>query len=354
MQTYTGVMYLLARPALFALPPEVSHAVTMGGLASYGRLPGPIRPLPGERVEKMGLTFANPVGLAAGLDKDGVAVLGLARLGFGYVEIGTVTPKPQPGNPKPRLFRVPDKEALINRMGFNNEGVDEMARRLERLRAGGRLGATLLGVNVGKNKATAEADAARDYVACIDSVYPYADYLTLNVSSPNTPGLRDLQSGSALLGLLDQVTARLATLATRHRRRVPLLLKIAPDLEEPELLQLAAAATQFAVDGLIATNTTIARPGMAGLELAAESGGLSGAPLAPLAQTTVRLLRRAVGADMCIVGVGGITCVDAYQAMRSAGADLAQIYSGLIYRGPGLVRSLVGAPGTNGGPLAVD
>ncbi|MEQ8485229.1 MAG: quinone-dependent dihydroorotate dehydrogenase [Pseudomonadales bacterium] len=333
-------MYAPVRSLLFALPPEASHNLALAGLRAFGRLPGRIVPAAGRSRRLLGLDFANPVGLAAGLDKDAAAVEGLARLGFGFVEVGTVTPRPQPGNPKPRLFRLPQAQALINRMGFNNGGAAAMAGRLDRLRSRGRLGATVLGVNVGKNKDTPLEAAGDDYVAAMTAVYAYADYLTLNLSSPNTPGLRALQSAEALAPLLGQVKEAQARLASTHRRTVPLLLKIAPDLAAADVAVVADAVTRFAIDGVIATNTTITRPGLEAAPRAAEAGGLSGRPLQPLARAAVAELRRHLDATVPVIGVGGIMDAAAGRAMLEEGADLLQIYTGFIYRGPALVREL--------------
>ena len=333
-------MYALTRPLLFALPPETSHDVALAGLAALGRLPGSLRPLPGRPREVMGLRFPNPVGLAAGLDKDARAAEGLARLGFGFVEVGTVTPRPQPGNPRPRLFRLSGDRALINRMGFNNDGVESMARRLDGIRRRGRLTETLLGVNVGKNKDTPLEQAADDYVRCIDAVYGYADYLTLNLSSPNTPGLRTLQSEASLAPLLERIKERQAALTARHGRYVPVALKIAPDLPAADVEIVAAAVERFEVDAVIATNTTISRPGLSSASLAGEAGGLSGAPLAPLALQVVGMLRQSLGGRVPIIGVGGIMDSQGGAAMLEHGADLLQIYTGFIYRGPALIREL--------------
>jgi dihydroorotate dehydrogenase len=332
--------YSLIRSLLFALDAERSHDVALAALRGYGVLPGSPQPLPGRSRQLFGLTFRNAVGLAAGLDKEAHAVLGLARLGFGHVEVGTVTPLPQPGNPKPRLFRLPSARAIINRMGFNSGGVTALAARLTALREGGRLGSTILGVNVGKNKDTPLERAAADYVACMTAVYGAADYLTLNLSSPNTPGLRTLQSADALGPLLGEIREAGARLAERHGRRVPVLLKIAPDLLAEDLEIIAAAALEHAIDGLIATNTTIARPGLGDEPLARQAGGLSGAPLRPMALSTVAALRSLLDPRIPIVGVGGIQSRADGAAMLAAGADLLQIYTGFIYRGPALVREL--------------
>jgi dihydroorotate dehydrogenase len=333
-------MYAALRSLLFALDAENSHDLALVALQVLGRAPGSLQPLPGRPRRLFDLDFRNPVGLAAGLDKDARAVEGLARLGFAFIEVGTVTPRPQPGNPKPRLFRAPEAEALINRMGFNNRGAAAMARRLQALRRRDRLGGTLLGVNVGKNKDTPLEQAADDYARCMESVYEFADYLTLNLSSPNTPGLRTLQSEQALAPLLERVTETRARLSGRHRRRVPVLVKIAPDLAVDDLEIIASAIARFEIDGVIATNTTISRPPSLRAELAAEAGGLSGVPLHPLALATVRNLRRVLPEAVPIVGVGGIIDAAGGRAMLEHGADLLQVYTGFIYRGPALVREL--------------
>ena len=334
------MIYPLIRQGLFALDPETSHDVALGSLAWLGTIPGSIRPARGRARTLFGVRFANAVGLAAGLDKDARAVLGLARMGFGHIEVGTLTPRPQPGNPRPRLFRLPAQRALINRMGFNSGGAAAGARRLEALRQGGRLDGVIVGVNVGKNRDTALEAAASDYVAGMDAVYPWADYLTLNLSSPNTPGLRTLQSADALAPLLETVAEAGAQLAARHGRRVPVLLKLAPDLVAEDLEVIATTARGGGVDGLIATNTTITRPGLDGVPYANETGGLSGAPLKPLSLGTVRALRGLLGPDYPLIGVGGIESAADGRAMLDAGANLLQIYTGFIYRGPALVRAL--------------
>lgn len=341
-------MYPLLRSLLFSLDAETSHEVTMAALRLFGALPGLRQSLQrrssgaggGTARRLMGMAFAHPVGLAAGLDKDARAVEGLARLGFSFVEVGTVTPRPQPGNPRPRLFRVPEASALINRMGFNNLGMLEMSRRLEALRRRDRLGSTRVGINVGKNKDTPLDVAAEDYTACMKTLYPYADYLTLNLSSPNTPGLRTLQSGDALAALLEPIKDCQAQLTQQHGRSVPVLLKIAPDLAEEDLEIIARQLVAYEMDGVIATNTTISRPGLQSHPLAGQAGGLSGSPLLPLALDVVGRLRQLLGPDVPVIGVGGIMSADDGRAMLARGADLLQIYTGLIYRGPGLVRAL--------------
>ena len=333
-------MYELMRPWLFALDAERSHVLGLNALAAYGALPGPLQPAPGRWRTLMGIRFPNVVGVAAGLDKDAIAVEGLARLGFGHIEVGTVTPRPQPGSPRPRLFRLPEASALINRMGFNNEGALAMAARLRRLRRPGSRLAAPLGVNIGKNRATPIERAVDDYLACMDALYDCADYLAVNLSSPNTPGLRELQYGPQLAALLGPLKERQTRLRARNGRHVPLCVKLAPDLEDGEVAAIAETLLDFEIEGVIAGNTTVTRPLAAGSRHAAEPGGLSGAPLAPLARTLVARLRPRLERRMAIIGVGGILSAADAQAMLDAGADLVQIYTGLIYRGPSLVRSI--------------
>ena len=333
-------MYELMRPWLFALDAERSHVLGLNALAALGALPGPLRPAPGRLRTVMGLRFPNVVGVAAGLDKDAVAVEGLARLGFGHIEVGTVTPRPQPGNPKPRLFRLPQASALINRMGFNNDGARTVAARLKRLKGRGSRLAVPLGVNIGKNKDTPIERAVDDYLACMDALYEFADYLAVNLSSPNTPGLRDLQYGEPLAALLEALKARQAKLKARSGRHVPLCIKLAPDLADADLAAVADAVLEFEIEGVIAGNTTVTRPQVADLRRGDEAGGLSGTPLAPLARQLVARLRERLDGRVAIIGVGGILSAADAQAMLDAGADLVQIYTGLIYRGPSLVRSI--------------
>jgi dihydroorotate dehydrogenase len=334
-------VYALIRSLLFLLEAEASHRVALVALRAFGMLPGAIRPLPCEPRTVMGLCFANPIGVAAGLDKDAVAVEGLARLGFGFIEVGTVTPRPQPGNLRPRLFRIPEQQALINRMGFNNAGMQKMSRRLAGLRERGRLKHTRLGVNIGKNKQTPLGRAVDDYRLVMQAVYEFADYLTLNLSSPNTPELRTLQTGDAFLELLDGVCEERLTLTQRHGVRVPLVLKVAPDLLQEDLERIVEAVRRFEIDGLIATNTTIARPDVEGCQHAHEPGGLSGAPLTALALQTVSGLSELAAGSLAIIGSGGIIGPNEGRAMLDHGANLLQIYTGFIYRGPALLRELV-------------
>lgn len=325
---------------LLRLPPESAHNMAMAGLGAARLLPGTVRPLPATSRSFLGKTLLNPIGLAAGLDKNAEAVLGLARCGFGFVEVGTVTPLAQPGNPKPRMFRLPEHQALINRMGFNNHGMHAMAGRLNAVRESGRLNGTLLGVNLGKNKDTPNDQAVSDYVKSMDCLHRYADYFTINLSSPNTPGLRALQHGEALRALLSQVKERQLALAGGSKP-VPLMLKVAPDLDQAEVGQIAEQVIACEFDGLIATNTTLARDAVAAHQHAGEQGGLSGAPLTQRSVEVVRQFRRELPEQVTIVGVGGISCAQDACAMLEAGAKALQIYTSFIYQGTSLVRKLV-------------
>ena len=333
--------YLLLRPLLFALDAERAHRLgltALGAARSCGLERLWIRqavPLP---VTVLGLRFPNPVGLAAGLDKNGAYVDALAGLGFGFIEVGTTTPRPQPGNPAPRMFRLPAARALINRLGFNNAGVDVLVSNLERARFTGPLG-----VNIGKNKDTPNVDAAKDYRICLERVYARADYVTINVSSPNTAGLRELQGQAALRRLLSELLDTRERLAGQHRKRLPLLLKIAPDLDAAELDSIATTALELRIDGLIATNTTLARPGITGLAHAEEPGGLSGKPLFARSTAVLRGLSQRLAGQMPLIGVGGILSGADAAAKFSAGASLVQCYTGLVYRGPALIAELVAA-----------
>lgn len=332
-------MYGLLRRLLFLLGPETSHRAALSALTLWGAIPGrPAHPVQPRRV--MGIDFPNCIGLAAGLDKDARAVAGLARLGFGHIEVGTVTPRAQPGNPSPRLYRLPRAEALINRLGFNNAGMAAMAERLALVRETGRLGGARIGINIGKNRDTALENAQGDYLACMDTLYPLADYLTVNLSSPNTPGLRKLQGTGPLRELLDALKERQAALASRHGRYVPFAVKIAPDMDTPGLEAVAGELIAFEVDGVVATNTTVSRPVVGNMRHGREAGGLSGAPLKALARGTVARLHELLDERLPIVGVGGIMTPADAEAMLDAGASLVQIYTGLIYRGPGLVRRI--------------
>lgn len=333
-------MYRIVRPALFALDSERAHELTLAALARGARLnravyAGRVPALP---VEAMGLRFPNPVGLAAGLDKDGACIDGLAALGFGFLEVGTVTPRPQPGNPRPRLFRLSKHRALVNRMGFNNHGVDRLIERLATTDYRG-----VLGINIGKNFDTPLSRAAEDYLFCLRKVYPHASYVAVNLSSPNTEGLRDLQGGLALDALLGALKREQSALADAHGRYVPLAVKVAPDLDAPGLDTVANAMLAHGVDGVIATNTTVRRPGLEDEPLAAEEGGLSGAPLRPLADAAIAELAKRLDGAVPIIGVGGVLGGADARAKIEAGASLVQVYTGLIYRGPALVRECVEA-----------
>ena len=336
-------MYGPLRLLLFMLRPETSHRAALAALRLWGALPGRSGH-GGAPWRAMGIEFDNCVGLAAGLDKDARAVAGLAKLGFGHIEVGTVTPRPQPGNPPPRLFRLPMAEALINRMGFNNDGMDAVAARLSRLREGGRLGATRLGINVGKNRDTELEDAHLDYLACMDTLYEYADYLTVNLSSPNTPGLRSLQSTEPLRRLLGALKERQALLAARHGRHVPLAVKIGPDLSPAGIEAVAGELIDFEVEGVIATNTTVSRPAVRRMRHGGEAGGLSGGPLKARARATVAMLGELLDGRISVIGAGGVLSAADAEAMLRAGASLVQVYTGLIYRGPGLIRSIAAVP----------
>ncbi|MBV6287309.1 quinone-dependent dihydroorotate dehydrogenase [Pseudomonas aegrilactucae] len=334
-------MYTLARQLLFKLSPETSHDLSLDLIGAGGRLGlnGLLTKAPASLpVTVMGLEFANPVGLAAGLDKNGTAIDGFAQLGFGFVEIGTVTPRAQPGNPKPRLFRLPEAEAIINRMGFNNLGVDHL---LGRVRAANYRG--VLGINIGKNFDTPVERAVDDYLICLDKVYDHASYVTVNVSSPNTPGLRSLQFGDSLKQLLEALAVRREALALAHGKRVPLAIKIAPDMSDEETAQVAAALLATGMDAVIATNTTLGREGVQGLEHGDEAGGLSGAPVREKSTHTVRTLAGELGGKLPIIAAGGITEGRHAAEKIAAGASLVQIYSGFIYKGPALIRESVDA-----------
>ncbi|HUW35978.1 MAG TPA: quinone-dependent dihydroorotate dehydrogenase [Rhodocyclaceae bacterium] len=330
--------YALARPLLFGLDAEAAHELTIAALHRFACLLPATPAAAGAPVSVMGLTFPNRVGLAAGLDKNGEAIDGLAKLGFGFIEIGTVTPRPQPGNPKPRLFRLPARQALINRMGFNNRGVDALLANVRRAKYRG-----ILGINIGKNADTPIERAADDYRHCLEKVYPFASYVTVNVSSPNTKNLRQLQGGGELDALLSTLKASQAALADRHGRYVPLALKIAPDLDLQQILEIADALRRHRMDAVIATNTTVSRSGVEGLPGAAEAGGLSGAPLFEAATAVAASLAKALAGEVPLIAAGGITDGARAAAKLAAGAVLVQIYSGLIYRGPALVRECVNA-----------
>lgn len=328
------MIYRLARMPMFLLGPERAHAITLRGLQLLGKIA--TRPVsPHSQVSVMGLSFVSRVGLAAGFDKNGTAVSGLFALGFSHVEVGTVTPRPQPGAPKPRVFRLKASEGLINRMGFPSEGVE---RVVARLRSQHRAG--VVGVNIGKNATTPLARAVDDYVLCLRTVFQVADYIAVNVSSPNTAGLRSLQDTDQLLPLLSALAEESSRLQTRYSRHVPLLLKLSPDLLESELGKAAAVAASTGMAGIIATNTTLSRDGVGSDPLSNEPGGLSGRPLFQKSLRAVRFLRQVLRPDLALVGVGGVASPSDAQLMREAGADLIQIYTSLVYQGPRLVQKL--------------
>jgi len=334
-------MYSFLKNILFKFDPEVSHDISLDALGAAERL-HLLKPFVGEvenaPVEVMGIRFPNPVGLAAGLDKNGDYFNALGQLGFGFVEIGTITPKAQPGNPAPRMFRLQEHEAIINRMGFNNKGVEYLVERVKARRFNG-----VLGINIGKNKVTPEEEALADYETCMDAVYPYADYITVNISSPNTPGLRNLQFGDTFDHLLSGIKNRQAQLADEHQKYVPIAVKIAPDMDSSEVSEVANALMAHKIDGVIATNTTVARDAVAESPFAQELGGLSGAPVRDKSTEVIRELHKVLQGRMPIIGVGGIMSGSDAQEKISAGASLVQLYSGFIYRGPRLIAEAADA-----------
>ncbi len=334
-------MYSTLRNLLFRLDPEVSHefSLDMLGAAERLKLLELFISAPAYNpVEVMGLRFPNPVGLAAGLDKNGDYFNALGALGFGFVEIGTVTPRPQPGNPQPRLFRIPEREAIINRMGFNNKGVDHLVDQVRKRRYQG-----ILGINIGKNATTPVENAADDYLIGMRKVYAHADYITVNVSSPNTPGLRDLQFGDSLNRLLETLKKEQLTLQEAHQRYVPVAVKIAPDMDDIAIAQVATALAEQGMDGVIATNTTIGREGVEGCVNSEEAGGLSGLPVRDKSTRVIAGLHSHLGGKLPIIGVGGIFDGPSAVEKIKAGASLVQIYSGFIYRGPAVVTEAASA-----------
>lgn len=333
------MFYPLIRKALFQLDPEHAHEVTFRQLRRIHGSPllGLIRQsVASKPVSCMGLSFKNPLGLAAGLDKDGECIDALGAMGFGSIEVGTVTPRPQMGNDKPRLFRIVEAEGLINRMGFNNLGVDNLVENVKPSHFSG-----VLGINIGKNKDTPVEHGKDDYLICMDKVYSYAGYIAVNISSPNTPGLRTLQYGEALDDLLGAIKAKQAELQHKHAKYVPLAVKIAPDLSHEELVQIADSLVRHRIDGVIATNTTLDRSLVAGLNHCTQSGGLSGRPLQQKSTEIIRLLAAELQGRLPIIGVGGIDSVIAAREKMQAGASLLQIYSGFIFKGPRLVKEIV-------------
>jgi dihydroorotate dehydrogenase len=343
------VPYALTRPFLFGLDPERAHELTLDAIATLQNTPAQClwsQARVANPVTVAGLKFPNRLGLAAGLDKNGRCIDGLGAMGFGFIEVGTVTPKAQPGNPKPRMFRLPEATALINRLGFNNEGLDAFLANVKRARSF-RAAGGVLGLNIGKNATTPIENAVDDYLIGLAGVYPHADYVTVNISSPNTQNLRALQSDAALDALLGALQQRREQLRTEHGRVVPMFVKIAPDLDEDQVRVIAATLKKHGLDGVIATNTTVSREAVKGLPHAAESGGLSGTPVFEASNRVIRQLRAELGAGYPIIGVGGVVSGETARAKLQAGADLVQVYTGLIYRGPALVkeaaRALAGA-----------
>ena len=332
------MLYSLARPLLFSLAPERAHELTLSLLKSSHKMGLMRQNVAAKPVTCMGIEFPNPVGLAAGLDKNGAYIDALAGQGFGFIEIGTITPRPQAGNPHPRLFRLPKAKAIINRMGFNNDGVDQLVENVKAAKFKG-----ILGINIGKNADTPVEKAVDDYLICLEKVYNYASYITVNISSPNTKNLRSLQSGDALTELLETLKKRQLELAQEYQHYVPLVLKVAPDLDNSDIAFIAKQLLQFKIDGLIVTNTTLSREGVEGLEHAEEAGGLSGAPVFEKSTACLAAFAAVLKGQIPLIGVGGILSGADSVSKKQAGASLVQVYSGLIYTGPKLVKDCVDA-----------
>ena len=342
------IPYALTRPFLFGLDAETAHELTMKSLAATQGTPLSLAyrsKRVSDPLELAGLKFANRLGLAAGLDKNAHCIDGLAAMGFGFVEVGTVTPKAQSGNPKPRMFRLPEANALINRLGFNNDGLDAFIANVQRskVRQTPSKNPLILGLNIGKNATTPIENAADDYLICLGSVYPHADYVTVNISSPNTKNLRALQSDEALDSLLSAIAKRRDQLVKQHGKRVPIFVKIAPDLDDTQIDVIAATLKRHEMDGVVATNTTLARDAVKGLRHASEAGGLSGAPVLAASNRVISQLRSALGKGFPIMGVGGVMSGANAVSKINAGADVVQIYTGLIYKGPELVGQAASA-----------
>ncbi|WP_187488171.1 quinone-dependent dihydroorotate dehydrogenase [Duffyella gerundensis] len=333
------MFYPLVRKALFKLDAERAHELTFQQLRFISGTPLEMmirQQVASRPVKCMGLTFKNGVGLAAGLDKNGECINAFAAMGFGFIEVGTVTPRPQAGNDKPRMFRLPEAEGIINRMGFNNLGVDHLVENVKKARFDG-----ILGINVGKNKDTAVENGKDDYLICMEKVYAHAGYIAINISSPNTPGLRTLQYGEALDELLAAIKAKQGELEKRHLKYVPVAVKIAPDLSEEELVQIADSLVRHGIDGVIATNTTLDRSLVSGLKFSEEAGGLSGRPVQSRSTEVIRRLAIELNGRLPIIGVGGIDSLTSAREKIAAGATLVQIYSGFIYKGPPLIKEIV-------------
>jgi dihydroorotate dehydrogenase len=337
-------LYPILRPLLFQFDPETSHHLSFATLKRINEwaqwLLPPSEPIQTKPIQVAGLTFPNAVGLAAGLDKNAEFIDALGSFGFGFIEVGTVTPKPQPGNPRPRLFRIPQVHGIVNRFGFNNLGLESFLLNVKKSRwVAQKKG--VLGLNIGKNASTSIDNAVDDYIVCLKAVYPWADYITVNISSPNTKNLRDLQSEHMLRSLLSSLKKEQERLRKSFSKEVPLFVKIAPDLDAPDLETIAKIIAEFDIDGVIATNTTVDKSLVQNLENGQEQGGLSGAPLSIQSTTIVRDLRQLLGPNRSLIGVGGVMNAEDGLAKLQAGADLIQVYSGLIYKGPGLVHDLV-------------
>jgi len=333
------MFYPAIRKVLFQFDAETIHELTIKGLKSTGKSALNIfykQSVPNRPVTVMGINFPNPLGLAAGLDKNGECINAFDAMGFGFVEVGTVTPRPQPGNDKPRIFRLPEANAVINRMGFNNKGVDYLVSQVQAANFKG-----VLGINIGKNKDTPDENAKDDYIHCIRKVYDFATYITVNISSPNTPGLRSLQYGEALDALLSALKAEQTLLAEQYGKYVPIAVKIAPDLNEEEINSIAQSLIVNNMDGVIATNTTLSREGVDGLAHSNEQGGLSGQPVKEKSTTVIKLLAKALNNKLPIIGVGGIASSDDANEKLAAGASLVQIYTGFIYQGPPVVKEII-------------
>lgn len=332
------MFYQLAKRFMFSRDAEWAHEFALTNLKRFTKTPLSLfwkQKLPAKPVELLGLTFPNPVGLAAGLDKNGECIDALGQMGFGFIEIGTITPVGQPGNPKPRMFRITEKNAIINRMGFNNDGVDVLLNNVKSASYKG-----ILGINIGKNKDTPNEDGHLDYVACLEKVYAYADYITVNISSPNTPGLRDLQFGDSLEVLLRAIKEKQLVLQAEQHKYVPILVKIAPDMDKVAIEQVVDCIVTQGMDGIIATNTTLSREAVKGLKHAEEAGGLSGDPVRDISTDVIKTIR-AFHKDIPIIGVGGVNGLQAAQDKLNAGASLVQVYSNFIYQGPKLIKDIV-------------
>ncbi len=335
------MFYRLARSVFFQMDPELSHDIAIKSFSTFTHTPLDIfyrQRLPNHPVTVMGLEFKNPVGLAAGLDKNGECIDAFGVMGFGFVEVGTVTPRPQSGNDKPRLFRLKSAEGIINRMGFNNAGVDALIENVKKAKFDG-----IIGINIGKNKDTPIEDGKDDYLACMDKVYEHADYIAVNISSPNTPGLRALQYGEALDDLLSALKMRQSELHQVQGKYVPLALKIAPDMSDEEIVQVAQSLITHGIDAVIATNTTLDRTQIEGLPHCDEAGGLSGRPLRNKSTEVIKLLSKTLNGKLPIIGVGGVDSAAAAKEKLAAGASLVQVYSGFIYQGPKLVKDIIKA-----------